>query len=88
MIDRKMSKAEVEECVYRDSKAEVEARIKDLLPRMTLKEKVGQMTQIERRVATHDAIKDLSIGTLASLCLFPRKTLLTFVCIDHVIALV
>ncbi|XP_042955216.1 beta-glucosidase BoGH3B-like isoform X3 [Carya illinoinensis] len=65
-----MSKAaEVEECVdYRDSKANVEARIKDLLPRMTLKEKVGQMTQIERRVATHEAIKHLSIGSILSAC--------------------
>ncbi|XP_040992125.1 beta-glucosidase BoGH3B-like isoform X2 [Juglans microcarpa x Juglans regia] len=61
--------AEVEECVnYRDSKAHVEARIKDLLPRMTLKEKVGQMTQIERRVASHDAIKHLSIGSILSAC--------------------
>ncbi|KAF5470463.1 hypothetical protein F2P56_010977 [Juglans regia] len=53
-------------CVYRDPNAAVEARIKDLLSRMTLEEKVGQMTMIERRVATHDAIKDLSIGGMMS----------------------
>ncbi|KAK7844110.1 hypothetical protein CFP56_011579 [Quercus suber] len=49
-------------CIYRDPNEPVEARIRDLLSRMTLKEKVGQMTQIERRVATPDAIKDLSIA--------------------------
>lgn len=43
----------------------IEAHVKQLLSRMTLKEKVGQMTQIERQVATSAAIKDLSIGTLS-----------------------
>ncbi|KAB1210640.1 Beta-glucosidase BoGH3B [Morella rubra] len=52
--------------VYRDPKAPVEARIKDLLSRMTLEEKVGQMTQIELQVATPDAINDLSIGSMVS----------------------
>ncbi|KAG7946833.1 hypothetical protein I3843_14G062900 [Carya illinoinensis] len=62
-----MSQAEVlDYCVYKDPNAAVDARIKDLLPRMTLKEKVGQMTMIERRVGTHDAIKDLSIGGMVS----------------------
>ncbi|XP_065635209.1 uncharacterized protein LOC112003309 [Quercus suber] len=55
-------------CIYRDPNEPVEARIRDLLSRMTLKEKVGQMTQIERRVATPDAIKDLSIGGILSAC--------------------
>ncbi|KAF3955221.1 hypothetical protein CMV_019535 [Castanea mollissima] len=55
-------------CIYRDPNEPVEARIRDLLSRMTLKEKVGQMTQIERRVATPDAIKDLSIGGMLSAC--------------------
>ncbi|KAB1225766.1 Beta-glucosidase BoGH3B [Morella rubra] len=54
------------DCVYRNPNAPVEARVKDLLSRMTLKEKIGQMTQIERRVATPDAIKDLSIGSILS----------------------
>ena len=58
-------------CIYRDPNQPIESRIRDLLSRMTLKEKVGQMTQIERRVATPDAIKDLSIGTHSlSLSLF------------------
>ncbi len=49
-------------CIYKDPSEPIEARIKDLLSRMTLKEKVGQMTQIERRKTTTDTIKDLSIG--------------------------
>ena len=52
-------------CIYRDPNQPIESRIRDLLSRMTLKEKVGQMTQIERRVATPDVITDLSIGTLS-----------------------
>ncbi|KAL0370815.1 UNVERIFIED_CONTAM: hypothetical protein Sangu_0399600, partial [Sesamum angustifolium] len=46
------------ECIYKDPNAPIEARVKDLLSRMTLLEKIGQMTQIERSVATPAAIKD------------------------------
>ncbi|XP_057772435.1 uncharacterized protein LOC130992005 [Salvia miltiorrhiza] len=53
-------------CIYKDPLAPIEARIKDLLSQMTLKEKLGQMTQIERVVATPSAIKDLSIGSILS----------------------
>ncbi|KAL0434639.1 UNVERIFIED_CONTAM: hypothetical protein Sradi_0171800 [Sesamum radiatum] len=49
-------------CIYKDPSAPIEARVQDLLSRMTLQEKIGQMTQIERSVATPSAIKDLSIG--------------------------
>lgn len=48
--------------IYKNPNEPIEERIKDLLSRMTLKEKIGQMTQIERSVATPSAIKDLSIG--------------------------
>lgn len=41
--------------VYLDSTADVEARVSDLLGRMTLDEKIGQMTQ-----ADHKAVNDLS----------------------------
>ncbi|KAG6629125.1 beta-glucosidase BoGH3B-like isoform X2 [Carya illinoinensis] len=61
-----MSIAEGMDSVYRDTNAPVEVRIKDLLSRMTLKEKIGQMTQIERRIATPDAVKDFSIGSILS----------------------
>lgn len=50
------------DCIYMNSKAPIEARVKDLLSRMTLLEKIGQMTQIERSVATPSAIKDRFIG--------------------------
>lgn len=55
---------DMKNCLYKNSKEPIEARVKDLLSRMTLEEKVGQMTQIERRVATSHAIKNLGIGML------------------------
>lgn len=48
--------------IYRDPNAAVECRVKDLISRMTLKEKVAQMTQIEKSVADLSAITQLSIG--------------------------
>lgn len=52
-------------CIYKDPIAPIEARIKDLLSQMTIQEKIGQMAQIERVVATPSVIKDLSIGRSA-----------------------
>ncbi|KAL6526695.1 hypothetical protein OROGR_015785 [Orobanche gracilis] len=54
------------ECVYKDPNAPIEARVRDLLSRMTLLEKIGQMTQIERSVATPSVIKDRFIGSVLS----------------------
>lgn len=54
------------ESIYKNPSVNMEDRIKDLLSRMTLKEKIGQMTQIERRVATPEALKDFSIGSILS----------------------
>ncbi|XP_034687764.1 beta-glucosidase BoGH3B-like [Vitis riparia] len=54
------------DCIYKDPNQPIEVRIKDLLSRMTLKEKAGQMTQIERRAATPSVLKDLSIGSILS----------------------
>ncbi|KAF3439544.1 hypothetical protein FNV43_RR17822 [Rhamnella rubrinervis] len=56
------------DCVYKNTNEAVEARVNDLLPRMTLAEKIGQMTQIERRVATPEVITNLSIGSMLSAC--------------------
>ncbi|XP_073526240.1 beta-glucosidase BoGH3B-like [Phyllobates terribilis] len=53
-------------CVYKDPNQPIEARVKDLLSRMTLQEKLGQMTQIERRVTTPAALKDLGVGSILS----------------------
>jgi beta-glucosidase len=47
---------------YKDPKQPLGARIKDLINRMTLPEKIGQMVQIERSVATPDVMKQYFIG--------------------------
>ncbi|KAL9674925.1 hypothetical protein QQ045_003124 [Rhodiola kirilowii] len=51
---------------YKDPKQPLGARIKDLMKRMTLEEKIGQMVQIERKVATPDIIKNYFIGSVLS----------------------
>ncbi|XP_008785418.1 beta-glucosidase BoGH3B-like [Phoenix dactylifera] len=55
---------EVEVLVYKDPKQPVEARVRDLLSRMTLAEKAGQMAQIERSVASPAALTGRSIGSV------------------------
>ena len=52
--------------IYKDPAAPTETRIKDLISRMTLHEKLGQMTQIERSVATSSVVKELCIGSILS----------------------
>ena len=52
---------------YKDPKQPVAVRVKDLLSRMTLAEKIGQMTQIERKNATADALAKYFIGMPAIL---------------------
>lgn len=47
---------------YKDPKQPINTRIKDLISRMTLAEKIGQMTQIERQVASSDVMKNYFIG--------------------------
>ncbi|KAL2536020.1 Glycosyl hydrolase family protein [Forsythia ovata] len=51
---------------YKDPKQPLNVRINDLLRRMTLEEKIGQMTQIERKVTTADVIKKYFIGSVVS----------------------
>ncbi|XP_012841012.1 PREDICTED: uncharacterized protein LOC105961325, partial [Erythranthe guttata] len=53
-------------CIYKDPNAAIDARLKDLISQMSLAEKIGQMTQIERSVATPSAIKNLSVGSILS----------------------
>lgn len=48
--------------IYKNPNEPIEARVKDLLSRMTLNDKIAQMTQIERTVATPSLISHLSIG--------------------------
>ncbi|PPD69103.1 hypothetical protein GOBAR_DD34013 [Gossypium barbadense] len=47
---------------YKGPKQPVDVRIEDLMSRMTLAEKIGQMTQIERSVATPDVMKKYFIN--------------------------
>ncbi|MED6208560.1 hypothetical protein PIB30_046361 [Stylosanthes scabra] len=54
------------DCLYKNPSSPIEAHLKDLLSRMTLKEKIAQMTQIERSVATSSALKDFNIGSVFS----------------------
>lgn len=50
--------------LYKDMQQPVEARVQDLLARMTLAEKIGQMTQTERSIMNHTNIRDYGIGKL------------------------
>lgn len=60
------SLGEAEYMRYKDPKAPVNKRVRDLLSRMTLDEKIGQMVQIERKVATADVMKTYFIGSVLS----------------------
>ncbi|KAL4583229.1 hypothetical protein LXL04_007796 [Taraxacum kok-saghyz] len=51
---------------YKDPKQPVAVRVKDLLERMTMEEKIGQMVQIERISATPDIMKQYFIGSMLS----------------------
>eukprot|EP00250_Pteridium_aquilinum_P001744 c11960_g1_i1 orf=270-2141(+) len=51
---------------YKDSSRSVDSRVEDLLSRMTLAEKIGQMTQIERTVADPSVIQNYFIGSILS----------------------
>jgi hypothetical protein len=48
--------------LYKDMHQPVEERVKDLLSRMTLLEKIGQMTQTERSIMNYTNIKEYNIG--------------------------
>ncbi|KAL3518736.1 hypothetical protein ACH5RR_021325 [Cinchona calisaya] len=52
--------------LYKDPKQPIVTRIRDLMSRMTLEEKIGQMAQIDRVYATSELMKNYSIGSLLS----------------------
>ena len=55
--------------VYLDPDASTDARVDDLISRMTLEEKIGQMTQAERggiEESGYDDIEDYFIGSVLS----------------------
>ncbi|XP_052193000.1 uncharacterized protein LOC127801699 isoform X2 [Diospyros lotus] len=51
---------------YKDAKQPVAVRVQDLLSRMTLKEKIGQMVQIDKSVASAQVMRNYSIGSVLS----------------------
>ncbi|XP_024024757.1 uncharacterized protein LOC21397857 [Morus notabilis] len=51
---------------YKDPKQPINIRIKDLISRMTLEEKIGQMVQIDRTVASFEVMKKYKIGSILS----------------------
>ncbi len=52
--------------VYQDSTASVELRVADLLARMSLDEKIGQMTLVEKGSISPEEVTDYHIGALLS----------------------
>ncbi len=52
--------------LYRDAAQPVEIRVKDLMARMTLAEKIGQMTQVERGSLAPRDVADYFIGSVLS----------------------
>lgn len=61
-----VSMADAEYMKYKDPKQPINSRIRDLIGRMTLAEKIGQMTQIERQVASANVMKQYFIGSILS----------------------
>jgi predicted metalloprotease len=53
-----------EDVKYKDPKQPVAVRIKDLMSRMTLEEKIGQMVQIDRLTASPDIMQTYCIGNI------------------------
>ncbi|CAN0923349.1 Beta-glucosidase BoGH3B [Linum grandiflorum] len=51
---------------YKDPTQPMNLRIRNLMKQMTLAEKIGQMVQIERTVASPDLIRNYSIGSVMS----------------------
>lgn len=52
--------------LYLDSSQPLEARVEDLLARMTLAEKIGQMTQVENYSITPEQVTEYFIGSVLS----------------------
>lgn len=50
---------------YKDSKQSINVRIEDLMSRMSLEEKIGQMTQIERTLASPEVMNKYFIGNIS-----------------------
>ena len=53
--------------LYKDPTRPVDKRVKDLLQRMTLEEKIGQMVQLERANMTAEIMRKYHIGMAAEI---------------------
>lgn len=51
---------------YRDPSKPINRRIKDLMGRMTLEEKIGQMAQLDLENVTVSILRDSSLGSILS----------------------
>ncbi|KAI3705383.1 hypothetical protein L1987_75620 [Smallanthus sonchifolius] len=58
------SMAEAEYFKYKDPKQRLGVRIKDLMKRMTIEEKIGQMTQADRSVVSKEVMEKYFIGSI------------------------
>ncbi|KAH1208899.1 Beta-glucosidase BoGH3B [Glycine max] len=58
--------SQIEYLRYKDPKQPVPTRVRDLMSRMTLEEKIGQMVQIDRSVANANVMKTSFIGSVLS----------------------
>ena len=65
---------------YKNPKHSTDTRVEDLVSRMTLEEKIGQMLQIERKYASADLLKKYFIGNHQTLFLVFFFPLLFVVC--------
>jgi len=66
IYNRALTAEDVLTLVYKDPKYPVEVRVEDLLSKMTLDEKIGQMTQAERDGVTIDDIRGYFLGSVFS----------------------
>ncbi|GFZ20637.1 glycosyl hydrolase family protein [Actinidia rufa] len=58
--------AEAEYMKYKDPKQPLNRRINDLMKRMLLEEKIGQMAQLDRSSVSPEIMRDYSIGSVLS----------------------
>jgi len=57
---------QAQQSIYRDASQSIESRVQDLLAQMTIEEKVGQMTQVEKNSITPEDTKKYFIGSILS----------------------
>ena len=84
--------AETESIKYKDPNQPVAVRVKDLLGRMSLEEKIGQMVQIDRSMANAEVMKSFFIGKnhffiskFLFACWIFNGSILVFVCMVYAV---